>query len=131
MEKWANVANMALGERPSGPVQWSTAVDEVLASQAESDELSNELGGSVSENEPDGNPQSPMLWTTRLKKVAQDVGRSPPLHLSHMPPVTVVSSCTGSCAEGAVLKDWDWDRVSDIGSCVAMAAMAEQSSLIL
>ena len=84
---------------------WEGVASEVLASQAESDEFSNDLGGSVSEEESTPEKNLDMEWTVRLKKLAKDAGFVAPLKLSKMDPLTVVSSCTGSCAEGAVLKD--------------------------
>lgn len=85
---------------------WARAADIALASQAESDELSNEIGGSVSENEGTSTRAgNEMLWTRRLKQVSKQAGFQAPLGLSKMPPLSVVSSCTGCCAEGAVLKD--------------------------
>ena len=60
----------------------------------------------MSENEGASTKASnEMLWTRRLKLLSKEAGFQAPLSLSKMPPLSVVSSCTGCCAEGAVLKD--------------------------
>ena len=107
MHSWVRVAKQATGEREplvSSP-KWCGPVSDALASQQESDEVSNELGNSVSENEAELSQAPRTLWSERLKKLARERGWVEPLNLSSMPPLTVVSSCTGSCAEGAALKD--------------------------
>lgn len=81
---------------------WKRAADPVLASQAESDDLSEQLGGSISETEP---TEDEIVWFTNLKKHSHALGYHAPVNLHELPTLKVISACTGCCAEGAVLKD--------------------------
>ena len=83
---------------------WEAVADEIVLSQASSDDLIARLNDEANpalEEELDSNP--PIWWLQMLRKHAASLGLSIPEWKG--PNLSCVSACSGSLAECAVFKD--------------------------